>query len=156
MGWKILVIANIVLVVGFFSGSALVVVIGAFMGVLGVFFAFFREFSPFSNSVSNSKVDSSDIEDSESSNPDPADFKKALAELESGKFDEAIWAQAYTQAQDEEQTRRLYVKFRAEALASAYQREKPSIWDGLGRALSRSISLALLFLLVIFLADWAG
>jgi len=43
-------------------------------------------------------------------------YQQALAELDSGKRDSSIWAKAYAEASDEESSKRLYVKLRAEAL----------------------------------------
>ena len=43
-------------------------------------------------------------------------YEKAMTELESGDIDQAIWAKAFSQSENDDTTRRLYVKLRAEIL----------------------------------------
>ncbi len=43
-------------------------------------------------------------------------YEKAMKELESGDIDKAVWAKAFSQGDNDDTTRRLYVKLRAEIL----------------------------------------
>ena len=64
-------------------------------------------------------------------------YEQALAESKSGNRDSSLWAKAYAEGADEEMSKRLYVKFRAEALArkadsrSESQHKKTSILDSI-------------------------
>lgn len=62
-------------------------------------------------------------------------YEQALAESQNGNRDPSLWAKAYAEGTDEEMSKRLYVKFRAEALAqkadfdTRAEKDETSIFD---------------------------
>jgi hypothetical protein len=81
-------------------------------------------------------------------------YEEALAELESGEEDSSIWAKAYAKSLNEEEAKKLYVRFRAEDLQHERNNEYKSeslVIEKLKKSLETSRSYLSLWLFILII-----